>query len=48
MLLTDPALVARTGELPHWQVNVGGAIGAALVVALGWLLQRRRAGRAAA
>jgi YjbE family integral membrane protein len=48
MLLTDPALVARTGELPHWQVNVGGAIGAALVVALGWLLQRRRAQRAAA
>ena len=48
MLLTDPALVARIGELPHWQVNVGGAIGAALVVALGWLLQRRRAQRAAA
>jgi len=41
MLLTDPALVARIGELPHWQVNVGGAVGAALVVALGWLLQRR-------
>jgi YjbE family integral membrane protein len=48
MLLTDPALVARIGELPHWQVNVGGAIGAALVVALGWLLQRRRTQRAAA
>jgi YjbE family integral membrane protein len=47
MLLTDPALVARAGELPNWQVNVGGAIGAALVVALGWLLQRRRAQRAA-
>ncbi|MCG3190592.1 MAG: hypothetical protein LKCHEGNO_03342 [Burkholderiaceae bacterium] len=42
MFLTDPALVARVGELPHWQVNVGGAIGAALVVALGWALQRRR------
>jgi YjbE family integral membrane protein len=48
MLLTDPALVARVGELPHWQINVGGAIGAALVVALGWLLQRRRTQRAAA
>jgi YjbE family integral membrane protein len=48
MLLTDPALVARIGELPLWQVNVGGAIGAALVVALGWLLQRRRTQRAAA
>jgi YjbE family integral membrane protein len=48
MLLTDPALVERVGELPHWQVNVGGAIGAALVVALGWLLQRRRAARAPA
>jgi YjbE family integral membrane protein len=48
MLLTDPALVARIGELPHWQVNAGGAIGAALVVALGWSLQRRRARRAAA
>jgi YjbE family integral membrane protein len=48
MLLTDPALVARIGELPHWQVNVGGAIGAALVVALAWLLKRRHAQRAAA
>jgi len=48
MFLTDPALVARIGELPHWQVNVGGAIGAVLVVATGWLLQRRRAQRAAA
>jgi len=48
MLLTDPALTERTGELPHWQVHVGGAIGAALVVALGWLLQRRRTRRAAA
>jgi len=48
MLLTDPALVARAGELPHWQVNVGGAIGAVLVVSLGWLLQRRRTQRSAA
>jgi YjbE family integral membrane protein len=42
MLLTDPALVERVGELPHWQVNVGGAIGAALVVALGTLMRRRQ------
>jgi YjbE family integral membrane protein len=48
MFLTDPALVARIGELPHWQVNVGGAIGAAIVVAIGWLLQRRRRTRSAA
>jgi len=48
MLLTDPALVAHIGELPHWQINVGGAIGAALVVTVGWLLQRRRNQRATA
>jgi YjbE family integral membrane protein len=47
MFLTDPALVQRVGELPHWQVNVGGAIGAAMVVALGMLLQRRQAQRKA-
>jgi YjbE family integral membrane protein len=47
MFLTDPALVQRVGELPHWQVNVGGAVGAALVVALGMLLQRRHARRKA-
>jgi len=46
MFLTDPALVARIGELPHWQVNVGGAVGAVLVVAVGWALQRRRERRA--
>ncbi len=47
MFLTDPALVQRVGELPHWQVNMGGAVGAALVVALGMLLQRRHAQRKA-
>jgi YjbE family integral membrane protein len=45
MLLTDPALVAHIGELPHWQVNVGGAIGAALVVVIGTLMQKRHASR---
>ncbi len=47
MFLTDPALVQRVGELPHWQINVGGALGAALVVALGMLLRRRHAMRQA-
>ncbi|MFO1218512.1 MAG: TerC family protein [Burkholderiaceae bacterium] len=47
MLLTDPALTARIGELPHWQVNIGGAIGAALVVAIGMFMQKRHAARAA-
>jgi YjbE family integral membrane protein len=45
MLLTDPALVQRIGELPHWQVNVGGAVGAALVVAIGMLMRQRQRAR---
>jgi YjbE family integral membrane protein len=45
MLLTDPALVERVGELPHWQVNVGGAVGAALVVAIGMMMRRRQKAR---
>jgi YjbE family integral membrane protein len=48
MLLTDPAFVQRVGELPNWQVNFGGAIGAALVVVLGTLLGRRQRARRAA
>jgi YjbE family integral membrane protein len=49
MLLTDPAFVQRVGELPHWQINVGGAVGAALVVAIGqWMRRRQRVRRAAA
>jgi YjbE family integral membrane protein len=48
MLLTDPALVQRIGELPHWQVNVGGAMGAVLVVAIGVFLQRRQHARSVA
>jgi len=43
MLLTDPAVEARLGELSHTVVNSAGAIGAAFVVILGTLLQRRRA-----
>jgi YjbE family integral membrane protein len=42
MLLTDPAVVARFGELSHTIVNTAGAIGAAFVVGIGTLLQRRR------
>jgi YjbE family integral membrane protein len=45
MLLTDPALVAHIGELPHWQINVGGAFGAALVVTIGTLMRRRQKAR---
>jgi YjbE family integral membrane protein len=43
MLLTDPAVVERVGELSHAVLNLAGAIGAALVVAIGLMLQRRRA-----
>lgn len=43
MLLTDPAVVQRFGEVPHTLVNIAGALGAAFVVALGLALQRRRA-----
>ncbi|MBZ8141404.1 hypothetical protein CLD22_16045 [Rubrivivax gelatinosus] len=45
MLLTDPAVVARFGEQPHAVVNGAGAIGAALVVGIGLMLQRRRAAK---
>jgi YjbE family integral membrane protein len=41
MLLTDPAVSARFGEQPNWLVNVGGAIGALLVVTIGSALRRR-------
>jgi len=43
MILTDPAVTQRFGEQPHWLVNVAGAVGAALVVGLGTVLQRRNA-----
>ena len=41
MLLTDPAVVGRFGELSHGTVNAAGAVGAVLVVAVGLWLQRR-------
>ena len=46
MVLTDPAVTSRFGEQPHWLVNLGGAIGAVLVVALGKFLQDRHAASA--
>jgi YjbE family integral membrane protein len=48
MLLTDPAVTQRFGEQSHALVNTAGAIGAVIVVALGWMLQRRQAARKAA
>ncbi len=48
MLLTDPWVVGRFGEQSHTVVNIAGAIGAAIVVAVGTALQRRHAKAAAA
>jgi YjbE family integral membrane protein len=42
MLLTDPAVSARFGEVPHAIVNTAGAIGAAAVVAVGRWFDRRQ------
>ncbi|MFT3954090.1 MAG: TerC family protein [Piscinibacter sp.] len=47
MLLTDPAVTARFGELSHDVVNGAGAIGAVLVVAIGMWMQKRARARAA-
>lgn len=46
MLLTDPAVTARFGELSHTIVNIAGAVGAALVVGIGLYLQKRHAAKA--
>ena len=46
MLLTDPAVTSRFGELSHTIVNIAGAIGAGLVVAIGLYLQKRHAAKA--
>lgn len=43
MMLSDPAVVSRIGELPHLVVNLAGAVGAVAVVAIG--LWRQRAAR---
>ncbi|WP_374563559.1 TerC family protein [Ideonella sp.] len=42
MILTDPAVVARFGELPHTTQYIGAAIGAALVVGLGLFIKKRQ------
>ncbi len=42
MILTDPAVVARFGEMPHGTLYAGAGIGAALVVALGLFIKRRQ------
>jgi YjbE family integral membrane protein len=41
MLLTDPAITTRFGELSHELVNGAGVVGAVIVVAIGLWLQRR-------
>jgi hypothetical protein len=45
MMLTDPAIHSWFGEVPENTVRLGGAIGAAVVVVVGKLLQRRTRGR---
>jgi YjbE family integral membrane protein len=47
MLLTDPAVTQRFGEMSHTVINTAGAFGAALVVVLGTWLQRRARAKAA-
>ena len=48
MLLTDPAVTQRFGELSHDVVNSAGAIGAVFVVAVGLWLQKRARSNATA
>ncbi len=48
MLLTDPAVVERFGELSHTVINAAGAIGAAIVVVVGMWMQRRARAKALA
>jgi predicted tellurium resistance membrane protein TerC len=45
MILTDPAIVARFGELPHSTVYIGAGLGAAIVVAVGLFLKKRQHAR---
>ena len=48
MLLTDPAVTTRFGDLSHDVVNGAGALGAVLVVGVGLYLQRRARTRGSA
>ena len=43
MVITDPAVTQRIGEQSHTVINLVGAVGALLVVALGKFFQRRSA-----
>jgi YjbE family integral membrane protein len=47
MFASDPGLVDRIGPLPEFANRAAGAVGAALVVGTGLLVQRRRAIRSA-
>ena len=48
MLLTDPAVTARFGEMSHDSINFAGAVGAVIVVMVGNALQRRARAKGAA
>jgi YjbE family integral membrane protein len=48
MLLTDPAVNARFGLVPHAVINVAEVVGAVSVVVVGLWMQRRAQGRFAA
>jgi YjbE family integral membrane protein len=48
MAATDPALAPWVGPVSHSAANIAGAAGAVLVVAIGMLIRRRQAERAAA
>ncbi len=41
MLITDPAVIERFGVQPEWRHLLAGAIGAGLVVLLGWYRNRQ-------
>jgi YjbE family integral membrane protein len=45
MILTDPAVVSRFGELPHSTLYIGAGLGAFIVVALGLFLKKRQHAR---
>jgi YjbE family integral membrane protein len=48
MAATDPALTPWVGPVSHTTANIAGAVGAVLVVAIGMVIRKRQAQRAAA
>ena len=48
MVATDPGLAQWIGPVSHIAANIAGAVGAVVVVAIGMLIRRRQAQRAAA